>query len=39
VSLFGQRRRQIAQMLRRRDDVGIKRLVEQEDFQKLKSEN
>jgi hypothetical protein len=33
MSAFHQRRRKFAQMLRCRDDVGIKRLVEQEDFQ------
>jgi hypothetical protein len=30
---LGQHRRKLAQMLRRGDDIGIKRLVEQENFQ------
>jgi hypothetical protein len=33
MPVFGQRRREFAQMLRRGDDIGIKRLVEQENFQ------
>jgi hypothetical protein len=36
MAFFRQRRRQVSKMLRRGNDVGIKRLIEQENFQKIK---